>query len=254
MVQANRRGRSGGWRNKAIIAVGSAVGILGFTASYNNFASLASVTKALYSSSALPSESIQATSNAFNADQNAAEVKTRRKSIEQTCQEAKTLEDVEAIRNINKVGFTLPVERIEQPRDERDVKPCKNIVLDFGANIGDTAGKVIDAGLHGCKRKDLEKEIVGPIFNTISRKLEDPKTKKGRNPLVRQFEEVMKGSGPLIGPEDYCYYGVEGNPVFTDRRFCHGHSTPSASARALFYRVSWRRRRRNDQAVLGYDQ
>jgi hypothetical protein len=51
-------------------------------------------------------------------------------------------------RNINRVGFTLPIERTEQPRDERAVKQCKHIVLDFGANIGDTAGKVIDAGLY----------------------------------------------------------------------------------------------------------
>jgi hypothetical protein len=215
-MKLNRQSKSGGWRNIAIIVVGS-VGILGLVAWYNNFASLASMTEELSSLTAL-SESIQAASIALNGDQNAADIKTRRKRIEQACQEAKTSEDVEAIRDINKIGFTLPAERTEQPRDERAVKRCKHIVLDFGANIGDTSGKVIDAGLHGCKRQDLKKEISGPLFNTASKEFEDPpQTRGGRNPLVRQFEGLMKGFGPLTGPEDYCYYGVEGNPVFTDR-------------------------------------
>jgi hypothetical protein len=216
MVKLNRQRRSGGWRNLATILVGS-IGILGLTAWYNNSASFASATETLSSLSAL-SESIQATNIAENADLNAAEIKTMRNDINQICQAAKTLEDVEAVRNINKVGFTLPVERTEQPRDERAVKRCKHAVLDFGANIGDTSGKLIDAGLHGCKRDDLKTEIPGPIFNTELRQFVDPGAKRrGRNPLVRQFEGLMEGFGPLRGPEDYCYYGVEGNPVFTDR-------------------------------------
>jgi hypothetical protein len=69
--------------------------------------------------------------------------------------------------------------------------------------------------MHSCKRTDLKTELAAPVFNTESRQIEDPK--KGRNPLVGQFEHLMQGFGPLTGPEDYCYYGVEGNPVFTDR-------------------------------------
>jgi hypothetical protein len=210
MVKVNRKGKSGGWRKIGTIVVGS-VAALGLTAWYNN----TSVTEELSYLSAL-SESIQATTISWNADQNAAKVKTMRKDLEQTCQDAKTVKDVDAIRYINKIGFVLPVERTEQPRDERAIKRCKHVVLDFGSNIGDTAGKVIDAGMYGCKRQDLKApEVMGPVFNTESRKIEDPK--KGRNPLVRQFEHLMKEFGPLTGPEDYCYYGVEGNPVFTDR-------------------------------------
>jgi hypothetical protein len=40
---------------------------------------------------------------------------------------------------------------------------CKHIVLDFGSNIGDTAGKVIDAGMHSCKRTDLKTGIGGTV-------------------------------------------------------------------------------------------
>jgi hypothetical protein len=211
MVKVHQRGKSGSSRNITTIVVVS-LAILGLAAWYNNFVSLASVTE-LASLSAL-SESIQATSIALNADQNAAEIKTMRKAVVTACQEAKTPQDVEATRNINKLGFVLPPKRTEQPRDERAVKRCKHIVLDFGANIGDTAGKVIDAGLRGCNRKDLKAETLS-VFNTEARQVED--TKKKRNPLVSQFENLMKGFGPLTGPEDYCYYGVEGNPVFTER-------------------------------------
>jgi hypothetical protein len=212
MVKMNRKGKNGGWKKFRIVV--GAVGILGITAWYNN-GSLASVTQELSSLTAL-SQSIQLTSIALNADVNAAEVKTKRKHIDQSCQDAKTVEDVDAIRHINKIGFLLPVTRTEHPRDERAIKRCKRIVLDFGSNIGDTAGKAIDAGLLGCNREDLKTKLVGPVFNTESRQIEDTK-KKGRNPLVLEFERLMKGFGPLAGPEDYCYYGVEGNPVFTDR-------------------------------------
>jgi hypothetical protein len=212
MVRMNRKSKRGDWKKIGAIVVG-AVGILGMTAWFNN-GSLASSTEELSSLTAL-SQSMQRTSIAWNAEKNAAEVKMKRKHIEQTCQDAKTVEDVNAIRSINKIGFVLPDTRTEHPRDERAIKRCKHIVLDFGSNIGDTAGKVIDAGLHSCERPDLKAEVVSAVFNTESRRIEDPK--KGRNPLVRQFEHLMKGFGPFTGPEDYCYYGVEGNPVFTDR-------------------------------------
>jgi hypothetical protein len=200
MVKMNRKGKSGGRIGVGTIVLVGSFGILSLIAWYNStsFASMF--------------ESTRAKGVTFNADQNAAEVKTTRKHIEQTCQEAKTVKDVDAIRH--KIGFAQPVKRTEQPRDERAIKRCKHIVLDFGANIGDTAGKVIDTGLVGCKRKDLKTEMVVPVFNTESKQIEDPK-KKGRNPLVLEFEHLMKEFG--TGPEDYCYYGVEGNPVFTDR-------------------------------------
>jgi hypothetical protein len=50
------------------------------------------------------------------------------------------------------IGFAISIKsaslyppRAPHPRDERADKMCKHIVLDFGSNIGDTAGKVIDA-------------------------------------------------------------------------------------------------------------
>ena len=215
---ANRRSRGASSSNIMSIGVASVLALIGMAAWYNNFASLQSVTD-LASLSAL-SEAVQASGISLigTTDMGAAQLKKWRKALIKACEDAKSLEDVEALSRINKSLFSLPTtsSRIEQPRDERAVRQCKRIVLDFGANIGDTSGKVIDAGLVGCKRDDLKKELTGPVFNTETRIFEDAKNNR-RNPLVRNFKHLMESFGPLTGPEDYCYYGVEGNPVFVDR-------------------------------------
>ncbi len=84
-----------------------------------------------------------------------------------------------------------------------DVRKCKNVILDFGANVGDTAAHVIDAGLPNCA-KDLhfdlhEKTLLPQNWNKVTK-------------FLKGMMEAMNHS-----PEDYCYYGIEGNPVFTER-------------------------------------
>lgn len=211
MVTVNRSNKSTG-SNKLTAIAALVVTIVALAGWYNDVVHSVADLRTL---TAL-SESLQFASVAFDADQNAAEIKAWRKSIHYSCSQAKTVEDVEAISKMNKDIFVLPSLVSPQPRDERSVKRCKNIVLDFGANIGDTSGKVIDGGLPGCERKDLKREVSGAVFNTEARQLQDPKNNR-RNPLVSQFTHLMQSFSPSTGPEDYCYYGVEGNPVFTER-------------------------------------
>jgi Methyltransferase FkbM domain len=90
------------------------------------------------------------------------------------------------------------------------VTPCQRVVMDFGANIGDTSGKVIDAGL-------VHKTCSDDQFIVFDVEEKNFKATKKRNMLVNQFTKLMETVGAKIGPEDYCYYGVEGNPVFTKR-------------------------------------
>jgi hypothetical protein len=81
MVKMNRRGKGGGWKNISTFVVG-AVGILGITAWYNN--GLGFCDGRTISMTAL-SQSIPITSIAYDADENAAEVKTKpRKHDEQS--------------------------------------------------------------------------------------------------------------------------------------------------------------------------
>ena len=149
----------------------------------------------------------------YDPAKNSAAMKAWRHKIRSACQAAKTATEITDIANINKVGFQMPSARKEQPRDDRAVVPCRSVVMDFGANIGDTSGHVIDAGMVGCEKKGL---AATPFvhFNVESKQFEDSKK---RNQLTFQLVNMMKEFGALVGPEDYCYYGVEGNPVFTQR-------------------------------------
>lgn len=149
--------------------------------------------------------------------ENSKQLKTRRQNIRSTCEMAKTVDEMEAISQINKAIFTMPTSRTPLPRDASDprtVKRCTNVVMDFGANIGDTSGHVIDTGLIGCQRNN--KGAKDPHFDVIDKQIKDPQ--RGRNRITKGLIKMMtSANGDLVGPEDYCYYGVEGNPVFTDR-------------------------------------
>jgi len=150
------------------------------------------------------------------ASQNAAQVKTWRKAIRSQCAAAKNKDDVLSIQKAIQDGFAMPSDPTPQPRDDRAVKRCKRVVVDFGANIGDTSGKMIDAGLVGCNRhNDLKASIPHPSFHVENKKFEF--LNRERNPLTRNLVQLMHEFDESVGVEDYCYYGIEGNPVFTKR-------------------------------------
>ena len=138
---------------------------------------------------------------------NSKKIKAWRKTIQDQCAATDDHDSVNLVP-----AFALPDSVPQQPRDV--FKRCKNIVMDFGANIGDTSGKVIDAGLVNCGKTHKS----AATFNIESKEFE---TVQSRNRLVQHLEQLMvetgKANGEEIGPEDFCYYGVEGNPVFTER-------------------------------------
>lgn len=154
----------------------------------------------------------------LDAQTNGQKLKEWRSDLKTACQEAKNADQVRALAKRNLQGFTLPSVRVPQPRDHAQAtRRCRHVVMDFGANVGDTSGHVIDAGLIGCQRDDLGKEAATPEshFNLETKKFEHVAK---RNKLTSHFEQLIEkvGRGQL-GPEDYCYYGIEGNPHFTDR-------------------------------------
>lgn len=167
-------------------------------------------------------DAIQAKQIAVNPDRNAADMKTWRKQLVERCSRATTKEQVEAIGLANKGPMKANPFPPAQPRDDGALARCKHMLLDFGANIGDTSGKLMDAGFVGCNRQsDLGVAVPEPNYSMDDKVWVNPKlNRRGeaqRNPLTSQFVNLMKTFGPLVGPEDYCYYGVEGNPVFTER-------------------------------------
>lgn len=106
-------------------------------------------------------------------------------------------------------NFALPKQPELVHKSSAAVTPCQNVVMDFGANIGDTSGKVMDAGL---VHKTCDDQFV--VFDVVEKQF---KNAKKQNMLVQQFVKLMETRDAKTGPEDYCYYGVEGNPVFTER-------------------------------------
>lgn len=106
--------------------------------------------------------------------------------------------------------FALPAERTRQPRGVDAIRRCKRVVLDLGANTGTGVGELIDSGLLPCDRKDLQVKSAYPHLNVDKKQFEEVGR---RSALTKHLTRMMKENGS--GPEDFCYYGVEGNPVFT---------------------------------------
>lgn len=94
------------------------------------------------------------------------------------------------------------------------IEPCTNVFLDFGANVGDSLGKLIDAGIEACP----DKEILGARLN-IDDSIIKPVSNKRKlhNTLIRWVRARMAEVSGARQPEDYCYFGIEGNPAFTER-------------------------------------
>lgn len=119
------------------------------------------------------------------------------------------------VREIAKRMYNLPPtkERISWPSK---IEKCQYTFLDFGANVGDSLGKFIDSGMDNCQRTEEGLEF-GPKYNLETGELDQFHEKD--NPLVRFARTFTRKQQNKVGhyPEEYCYYGVEGNPVFTQR-------------------------------------
>jgi Methyltransferase FkbM domain len=160
---------------------------------------------------------------AEEAAANAGQVKEWRQSVRDLCTNAKSAEDVKAVERKQMTGFLLPLpaETKTRPRDDSSVKGCRNVFIDFGANIGDSSGHLLNSGMVSCDRtSDLKTGTSPYLFSVVKHNFEF-----ASNPnamvvaLERLLEERSKHSkdSAHLGPEDYCYYGIEGNPTFTKR-------------------------------------
>jgi hypothetical protein len=153
---------------------------------------------------------------------NAEQVKEWRQSVRDLCTKAKSIEDVKAIEQKQMAAFLLPTEPKPLPRDDSSVKLCRNVFLDFGANVGDSSSHLINSGMVSCDRKsDLQTETMPYDFKVATHTFEFASRRNAMvGELVKLLEERTKdanGSAQQLGPEDYCYYGIEGNPTFTKR-------------------------------------
>jgi Methyltransferase FkbM domain len=152
----------------------------------------------------------------FDYQENAERVKQLRKKFLMKCQSAMSKEDMVTIINHQTAGFTMPTNPLE-PRHvgSTAVRSCRHVLMDFGANIGDSFGHLIDSGMKSCD-DSTNLNILPPLshFNIATKQFE---TVQQRNKLTDYFRNMMQKQDLDRGPEDYCYYGIEGNPHFTKR-------------------------------------
>lgn len=158
---------------------------------------------------------IHASITSDEADEdNSLAVRTLQNNLFQFCFDATTDADINSLDAKVKASYALPPPpHAQQPRDPvAATKRCNRVVIDFGANIGDTAGHAVTAGLFQCKH------VSNLRFDIETRTID----RGGRNAMANHLEHLMHpdpndSDSRTYGPQDYCYYGVEGNPVFTPR-------------------------------------
>lgn len=118
----------------------------------------------------------------------------------------------------NKTGGLFsppPPEALNHITASQDVVPCQHTFLDLGANIGDTVGHVVDAGLPFCGD---EKMGLHPKYDMDLGTLNDPYRVRRWNPISNWFHRHLANfSEPALYPEHFCVFSFEGNPLFTSR-------------------------------------
>lgn len=160
--------------------------------------------------------SSQIEQKAFDSEENAKNVKILRQELQEQCRNATALADLIRIPTKQISGYIIPTDPIPRVHgDANAMRRCKNVVMDFGANIGDTSGHVIDAGMIRCDRKkELNAESSRTHFNVETKQFE---IVQKLNKLSDHLRHLITKDRPDQGPEDYCYYGIEGNPHFSEQ-------------------------------------
>jgi hypothetical protein len=121
-----------------------------------------------------------------------------------------------------------------------NLRKCQHVFLDFGANIGDSLLKLIDSSLpeldlaggkgNGTRihySLNATTGSLGPDYYDFTRRNPNKwilpkwvhKMITSYNNDAQTINKNNEDDRPvkIVAPEDYCYYGVEGNPVFTSR-------------------------------------
>lgn len=151
------------------------------------------------------------------AIENAKEVSRRRANYTTACEQSQAA----PVEDLLSEWFLLEKDyrdaSVITSTDPSPMTPqCPLVFLDFGANIGDSLGKWIDAGLPECERRariDLETLQLGFVEQKAKRTRLIPWLAD----LLKTVSKQLGGHDNQLFPESYCYFGVEGNPLFTER-------------------------------------
>lgn len=185
----------------------------------------------LITSSSGASKAIRGLSKPRESSNNAKKIKTWRSEVKLACQRAKTEEDMTTIKNLARKAFPLSGLGLEQKIIDPDYLPgnhihrCPYVFIDLGSGVGNSVMDFIDSGLMGCQvprkhAKTLKQHNFRPFHLHVDGSLRES-AKRGKDGINETFTSWVKeriGSfDSSIGPEDYCVYGVEGNPLLKSK-------------------------------------
>ncbi len=152
---------------------------------------------------------------------NAIKVKVWRHKVVSSCKRATSEEEMKEVKQISR-EFTSSIHE-KDSHSNKDLKPefwmqkCPFVFLDLGAGVGDSVGEFIDSGLVGCRRSDDDTLGFDPMhfdtdsgrFKEIQGSRKDAKNQAFTDWVKKRIQKFYPG----LGPEDYCVYGVEANPL-----------------------------------------
>ena len=125
---------------------------------------------------------------------------------------------------------------IRRNNTDHSVEACRHVLLEFGVDKGETVGHFVQSAVPTCPKhqvgfpvysldegyielysQEVEQNPVVSWFHGRMKQLRD----QGRRRLIppRGGEKVksLKDAARTVGPEDYCVYGTETNPVRIER-------------------------------------
>lgn len=141
---------------------------------------------------------------------------------------------LESTENCNLDWWSVPQTQ-KRLKTSQTLQSCPMVFIDYGANIGDSLGKFIDATLPPSDACHGKYNVTTGIFDTLSQ----PSNNKLTSWVAANMNEASHQIGKTLHPESYCYVGVEGNPVFTKQleqlqhRVMHSYPRPVRNVQIL---------------------
>jgi len=178
-------------------------------------------------SKGVASKAIRGLSKRQELSQNARKVKFWRSKVLDECASAKTEEDMADILKLARdEAFPFSSYGLEQKIIDPDYLPgnhierCPYVMIDLGSGVGNSVTDFIDSGLVGCEpRKQLENigtQRFDPLHFHADGKLRylvEIGKDESNEEFKRWVNDKIQNFDTSLGPEDYCVYGVEGNPL-----------------------------------------
>jgi FkbM family methyltransferase len=160
----------------------------------------------------------------IRAKKNSAYVRKWRRSFEKAASIPHMTQHQDETRQLATSGYKI-----------FNLRKCQHVFIDLGSNVGDSLHKMVDSFLPefdsgALTRKTGEGIKLHHIFNTTTGNIGPGYYNGYKGNLMKwllskwvreviteynEYNKIAEKNVTEVFPEDYCFYGVEGNPLFT---------------------------------------